>query len=108
MKNNEPVALSVILQELFEETGLNLSYDTYKIFQIWSKIIQENFKEHTKPHSFHQNILEVHVDSQTCYYELNQFHKQDLLKKIQALSSEYVKDIRFVLITKDKCSLKNQ
>ena len=67
-----------------------------KIIETWKTIVGERIATHTKPYRMHKKILYVNVDSAPWVYELNQKHKQSLVKKINTcLGKTAVSNIRF-------------
>ncbi len=104
-QNREPELLKKVIERWLKRTGLE-SWKKYKAFALWNEAIKddENLLKHTFPHRFFSQRLEVLVDSPVHYYELINFRKLEILKKIQDLSENilYIKDICFQFKDPDK------
>lgn len=93
----EPEDIGSILKRWMQKFRLDIGWKQFKVFSVWEQITNEDIHRHTKPVSFHNQILDVLVDSPVYGFELRNFRKMSLLKKLQENCTEiYVKDIRFI------------
>lgn len=99
-KYNEPEAIAGILQRWFQESNIQKNFQKYQIYKLWDQVVPENFRRHTRPCQWQNKILDIQVDSQACYFEMKNFYRPELLKKIQSISKQYIKDIRFIFVPK--------
>ncbi len=95
--SREPEMLKDILDRYLQKIGLHLSAHYFKITTVWNEQVEEKIKQHARPISFHNQVVEIMVDSSVYYFELMNFHKQALLKSLQYHCSEItISDIRFI------------
>lgn len=99
-KNNEPEAIAHILQRWLKESNIQTNFQKYQIYKLWDQVVPKKYREHTRPCQWQDKILDIQVDSQICYFEMKNFYRPELLKKIQSISKQYIKDIRFILVPK--------
>lgn len=93
----DPELLGDILKKWVIQVKLNAGWKPFKVFAAWNQIVDEKIKEHVSDVSFARQTLVVEVDSPMYYFELANFEKAILLRKLQENCPEvYVKDIRFV------------
>jgi len=67
-----------------------------EVCRAWHEAVGEEVSLHSRVGGFKGGVLWVEVDSAARRYELSQFQKEDILKKMRrSLPGEYIDDIRF-------------
>ena len=96
-KKKEPVTIEAALRKWMKEAGLDQGWKKFKVFSAWNQIASEKMQKNTEATRFQRQVLEITVHSPGYYFELVNFQKDSLLKKLQEECKDvFVKDIRFV------------
>ena len=91
-----PEAIGPIVRDIISSLGLEELAASSKVFEIWQSVVGPAIAGHTRPHSFLNGTLIVHVDSSVWLAQLDRFRKNQIKEKLnKCLLSPAVKRIIF-------------
>lgn len=90
-------SINNVLQKTLQDLDLNYKVKEQRVLKVWSEVIGDKLKKHTKASYINQGTLFVAVNNSTWAHQLL-FLKEDLISRLnQQLDQEIVQDIRFKL-----------
>lgn len=85
--NNKPVNIGSVVDHLFVKKKILKRQDS-RIFEIWKEVNDDETLAHTMVMKYYKTKLYVCVDSTAYMFELKNFKKQAILKKLKNYNKE--------------------
>src|SRR6266478_3871192 len=87
-----------LMPKLMQRLGLRERLHETEVIEAWSKIVGDFIAAHSAPVALREGILYVRVLQPALHYELEQFSKSEILRKLKQLFvGKAVRDFRFLI-----------
>ena len=67
-----------------------------KIITAWADIVGAEVQRHSTPRRLDRHVLYVEISNAPWFYQLNNYAKPEILKKLQVFNNRYIRDLRFI------------
>jgi len=85
-----------LLPKIMQRLGFRERLHETEVIDAWSKIVGEFIGAHSAPVALREGVLYVRVLQPALHYELEQFSKFDILRKLkQRFGGKTIRDVRF-------------
>ena len=97
-KGSREKAIGDILPMVYKKLGLEERMSYTLLVTDWTEIVGDVIAQHSRPTGVANKCLMVEVDSPVWLNELNNFSRNDILRKVKEKNNR-IKDIRFKIGT---------